>query len=74
MKDLVPIIAVALICMSGLALLAALPRPHNVSATVREFAGKPPRAVPSTVEEPETTKSPAQFAGINFDMFNDATG
>ena len=77
MHDLVPVLAIGIIVVSGLSLLVAVPKPHDAMMKVREFSGRPQAApVEQTASAPEQDTSPQvspAWGNLNFDIFSDET-
>ena len=63
MGSLTPVLAVVIIGVSALALLVALPRPHDVTAHLKDFTGMKPK-VSSTDAKPN-------WGNLDFSIFGD---
>jgi hypothetical protein len=75
MGSLTPVLAVVIIGVSALALLVALPRPHDVTAHLKDFTGMKPKAssTDATAPELETEKVEAKpnWGNLDFSIFGD---
>ena len=78
MQDLIPVLAIAIIIMSGVSLLVAIPKPHDAVARVREFSGRVP--VPTSVDDQDALaadepSAPQQVAApwgnLDFTLFGE---
>jgi hypothetical protein len=76
MHDLVPVLAIGIIVVSGISLLVAVPKPHDAMTKVREFSGRPqatPAEHTASAPEPDTSpKATPAWGNLNFDIFSDS--
>ena len=75
MGSLTSVLAVVIIGVSALALLVALPRPHDVAAHLKDFTGMKPKAssLDAAASELETEKAEAKpnWGNLDFSIFGD---
>lgn len=76
MHDLVPVLAVGIIIVSGISLLVAIPRPHDAMTSLREFTGRPVQPAEATAPSSEGTsssedESASPWGNLDFSLFGD---
>lgn len=77
MHDLVPVLAVGIIVVSGISLLVAIPKPHDAMTTLREFTGRPEKAQVTVSSEPTDDAEPVEsssspWGNLDFSLFGDS--
>lgn len=78
MHDLIPVLALGIIVVSGLSLMVAIPRPQDAMTRVREFSGRTTATDTEDSTEAEPLEEPAvpqqqaaPWGNLDFTLFGE---